>query len=325
MSRAIVIAHAGGPEVLELKRVSVEAPGPGELLVRHTAIGVNFHDVYVRSGQYPNILPMPGIPGVEACGVVEAIGSGVAGFEPGDRIAYMSSRYGAYSEIRNLDARLAVHVPPEISDKAAATLMVKGTTAALLLFEVAPVERGDTILVHAAAGGMGRLLSQWASRIGATVIGTVGGDHKKSIALDSGCHDVIDYSSEDFVRRVRELTSGRGVRVVYDSVGQATFSGSIECLAKRGHLVSFGQSSGPAEPITMAQLSAKSLTVSRPIVFHYVEDYAAFEALIKKVFAALSAGIITAGILSEYSLADARLAHRDLERRIAMGSPVLIP
>jgi NADPH2:quinone reductase len=325
MSKAIVISRHGGPEVLEFREREVGDPGPGELRLRHTAIGVNYHDIYVRSGQYPNALALPGIPGIEACGVVEAVGPGVTDFRPGDRVGYITSRYGCYGEERLLDARLAVALPADVPDKVAASVLLKGTTTAMLLCQVAAVQPGDTLLVHAAAGGMGRLLARWAKRIGATVIGTVGSAPKMRIASDAGCDHVIDYSREDFAPRVREITKGEGVRIAYDSVGRTTFSGTLECLAKRGHLVSFGQSAGAVAPVTMEQLSAKSLTVSRPIIFHYAESRAALESLMAQVFEAIRNGSIGQDATRDYALKDAAQAHRDLESRVPMGAPILIP
>jgi NADPH2:quinone reductase len=319
------MARPGGPEVLETRTVDVGEPGPGELRIRQTAIGVNFHDVYVRSGQYANVLPLPGIPGVEACGVVEAVGPGCGDFAPGDRVAYATARYGAYSEARLLDARLAVHVPASIEDAAAASLMVKGTTAALLLFQVARIEAGDLVLVHAAAGGVGRLLCQWASHLGAVVIGTVGSAAKVDLARAAGCHHVVDYGREDFVERVRVLSDGRGVRAAFDSVGKSTFAGSLECLARCGHLVNFGQASGPVPPLAISQLGAKSATVSRPVIFDYIDTRRALDALTQRVFAAYAEGVISVDGFRKYPLHEAQAAHRDMEARVATGTPVLVP
>lgn len=325
MKKAIVIAQAGGPEVLEMKEVDVGTPGAGELRVRQTAIGVNFHDVYVRSGLYPNVLPFPGIPGIEACGVVEEVGPNVEGFAPGDRIAYASAAYGAYAAERLLDARLAVHVPESVDDAVAASLMVKGTTAALLVLQVGAIRSGDVILLHAAAGGVGRLVSQWARRLGAIVIGTVGSQEKLEIARKAGCHHVIDYRRDDFVEAVRNFSGGNGVRVVFDSVGKDTFAGSLASLARCGHLVNFGQSSGKVAPLAMSDLSAKSATVSRPVVFDYMRDRSSLESLTAKVFKALADGLIEVDAPRKYRLDQAQTAHRDLEARVAMGAPVLVP
>jgi NADPH2:quinone reductase len=325
MKKAIVIAAAGGPEVLELRDTEVGVPGAGELRVRQTAVGVNFHDVYVRSGQYPNVLPFPGIPGIEACGVVEEVGSGVHGFAPGDRIAYASAAYGAYAAERLLQASLAVHVPAAIDDATAATLMVKGTTAAVLVLEVGAIRSGDLVLVHAAAGGVGRLVCQWARRLGATVIGTVGSEEKMDIARRAGCAHVIDYRRQNFVQAVDRISGGRGVRVVFDSVGKDTFVGSLACLARCGHLVNFGQSSGRVAPIALSDLGAKSATLTRPVVFDYMRDRAALESLTAKVFQAVAQGILEVDPPRKYPLGAAQAAHRDLEARVPMGAPVLVP
>jgi NADPH2:quinone reductase len=325
MTKAIVIAQPGGPEVLELKSVDVGRPGTGELRLRQTAIGVNFHDIYVRSGQYSNVLAFPGIPGVEACGIVTEVGSGVTGISPGDRVAYVARKYGAYAEERLLRASLAVKVPDGIDDKAAASLMVRGLTAAILLLRIHVVRSGDIVLVQAAAGGVGKLLCQWARHLGATVIGTAGGAEKVAMAMHAGCHYAIDYKRENFVDRVREITDGNGVAVAYDSVGKDTFAGSLECIARCGHLINFGQASGPVEPLAMSQLAAKSATVSRPIVFDYIEDRAALDTLSRMAFQALADGVIRLDGIRQYALGDAAQAHRDLEARVPMGSPVLVP
>jgi len=325
MNRAIVIKQTGGPEVLELKAVAVGNPGEGELRVRHTAIGVNFHDIYVRSGQYPNVLPFPGIPGIEACGVVVEVGPGVQGFVLGDRVAYASAAYGAYAEERLLKSSLAVHVPASINDATASSLMVKGSTAAVLVLEVGAIRGGDIVLVHAAAGGVGRLVCQWARYLGATVIGTVGSEEKMKVAKMAGCHHVVDYRRENFVEAVNCITAGRGVRVVFDSVGRDTFDGSLACLARCGHLVNFGQSSGAVAPIPMSALSAKSASVSRPVVFDYMRDRASLVSLTEKVFQAVAEGVIRVDATRQYRLSEVQSAHRDLEARVAMDVPVLVP
>jgi NADPH2:quinone reductase len=269
MAEAIVLHERVGPEVLKAESVEVGVSGPGELRVRQTAVGVNFHDVYVRSGLY-RTLPLPGIPGIEAAGIVEEVGDGVSGFAVGDRIAYVTSRYGAYASERLLPADLAVRLPLGIAEDLAATVLLKGLTAEMLLRQVHRVQPGDHILVQAAAGGVGRLLCQWAAHLGATVIGTVGSEEKAELARNAGCQHVILYRRENFVERVREITDGRGVDVVYDSVGKDTFQGSLESLATFGHLVNFGQSSGSVEPFEVSRLSKGSNSLSRPVVFHYV-------------------------------------------------------
>ena len=321
---AIVLRQAGGPEVLQLEQVPLRAPGPGELLVRQTAIGVNFHDCYVRSGLYKT-LPLPGTPGLEGCGVVEDVGEGVTGFATGDRVAYVTERYGAYAQRCCLAASLAVRVPDAVSDHTAASLMVKGLTAAVLLHQVYKVTPGSVIVVHAAAGGVGKLLGQWAAHLGAVVIGTVGSEAKEAVAAANGCRHVVDYAHANFADEVKRLTEGRGADVVYDSVGKDTFARSLHSLALLGHLVNFGQSSGPVEPFTPAQLSVGSYTVTRPILFHYIADRMRLERCASLVFDALARGVIHVDTVSTYPLAEASRAHRDLEERRMAGSPVLLP
>src|SRR5579859_4094119 len=251
VTRAIVLQQYGGPEALRPERVEIGAPAAGELQVRQTAIGVNFHDVYVRSGLY-RTLALPGIPGIEGVGTVESVGPGVHGFAVGDRIGYVSGQYGAYAGRRNLPAALALKLPDAMGDRLAATVLLKGLTAEMLLRRVTQVSRGTTILVHAAAGGVGRLLCQWAAHLGATVIGTVGSEAKSRVAREAGCHHTILYRSTDFVEAVKRITGGRGVDIAFDSVGKDTFYGSLDALAKLGHLVNFGQSSGPVEPLPVS-------------------------------------------------------------------------
>lgn len=321
---AIVLRETGGPDVLQLEQVPLRAPGLGELLLRQTAIGVNFHDCYVRSGLY-RTLPLPGTPGLEACGVVEAVGDGVAGFAVGDRVAYVTEQYGAYAQRRCLAASLAVKVPDAVSDHTAASLTLKGLTAAVLLHQVHQVEPGCVIVVHAAAGGVGRLLCQWAAHLGAVVIGTVGSEAKEAVAAANGCRHVVNYARTDFADAVKHLTEGRGADVVYDSVGKDTFDRSLQSLAPLGHLVNFGQSSGPVEPFAPSQLSVGSYTVTRPILFHYISDRARLEQCASLVFDALARGILRVDTVSTYPLAEASRAHRDLEERRMAGLPVLVP
>jgi len=321
---AIVLREAGGPEVLQLEQLPLRPPGFGELLLRQTAIGVNFHDCYVRSGLY-RTLPLPGTPGLEACGVVEAVGDGVTGFTAGDRVAYATEQYGAYAQMRCLAASLAVKVPDAVTDQAAASLMVKGLTAAVLLHQVHRVTSRCVIVVHAAAGGVGKLLSQWSAHLGAVVIGTVGSEAKEAVAAANGCRHVINYAHADFADEVKRLTDGRGADVVYDSVGKDTFTRSLQSLAPLGHLVNFGQSSGPVEPFTPSQLSVGSYTVTRPMLFHYIADRMRLERCASLVFDALAHGTIRVDAVSTYPLAEASRAHRDLEERRMAGSPVLQP
>ncbi len=324
MPAAIMLREHGGPEVLRPETVSLGPPGAGELRLRQTAIGVNFHDCYVRSGLY-RTLSLPGIPGLEAAGIVEAIGPSVTGFAPGDRIAYVEPRYGAYAEARLLAADRAVKLPETVSDQDAASLLLKGLTAELLLHEVQPVGPGDTILAHAAAGGVGRLLCQLASHLGATVIGTVGSPAKAAIARAAGCAHTILYREEDFVARVREITAGRGVQVAFDSVGRDTFTGSLACLALRGHLVNFGQSSGAVPPFEVSRLAAGSFRLSRPIMFHYLTGRAELERIADRLFARLATGVLTAERGAAYPSREAAAAHAALESRSATGALLLVP
>ncbi len=247
MTKAIVIRAHGGPEVLRIEDVAVGDPAAGELRVRQTAIGVNFHDCYVRSGLYKT-LALPGIPGIEGAGVVEAVGPGVTSFASGDRIGYVTASYGSYAESRLLPAALVVKLPDDMPEDTAAAVFVKGLTAAFLVLRTHRILPGQTILVHAAAGGVGQLLCQWASHLGATVIGTVGSSEKAAVARKCGCAHTILYRQEDFLSRTKEITGGRGVDVAYDSVGRDTFAGSLAALALRGHIINFGQSSGPVAP-----------------------------------------------------------------------------
>jgi len=255
MAETIVLRAHGGPETLQIDQVDVGDPGSGEIRIRQTAIGVNYHDVYVRSGLYQT-LPLPGVPGIEAVGVVTATGPETAGFAVGDRIGYITGQYGAYASARVLPARLAIPLPEAIDDHLAATVLLKGLTAAMLVRRVHRIRPGQTVLVHAAAGGVGRLLCQWATALGATVIGTVGAAAKREVALAAGCAHVILYREVDFVAEVRRLTGGQGVDVAYDGVGKDTFYGSLETLATCGHLVNFGQASGPVEPLAIPRLAA---------------------------------------------------------------------
>jgi NADPH:quinone reductase-like Zn-dependent oxidoreductase len=323
-ARAIVMRSHGGPEVLRVEEVRVPPPGSGEVRICQTAIGLNYIDVYVRTGAYPLLTP-PGTPGMEAAGEVLDVGPDVIGILPGDRVAYACPPVGAYAEIRTMAPDQLVVVPEDIDDAAAAALMLKGMSAEYLLHRTHAVKRGDTILVHAAAGGVGLLLCQWAKHIGATLIGTVSSDEKARLARDNGCDYPIVTGREDFAARVSELTRGRGCDVVYDSVGAATFAGSLAALARCGHLVSYGQASGPVPPVDPVALSAKSATLSRPVLFHYTADPAVLREIAGRTFDALRRGIIRAGINQRYALRDAAAAHRDLEARRTTGASVLLP
>ena len=324
MPHAIILRHHGGPETLRLEEIVVGAPGPGELRLRQTAIGVNFHDCYVRSGLY-RTLSLPGIPGIEGAGVVEAVGPGVAGFAPGDRVAYVTAQYGCYASERVLPASLALRLPDGVSELLATSVLLKGLTACMLVRDVHAVRPGETVLVQAAAGGVGRLLCQWAAHLGATVIGTAGSPAKAAIARAAGCAHVILYREEDFVARVMQVTGGRGVAVAYDSVGRDTFDGSLECLALRGHLVNFGQSSGPVAPFAIPRLSARSNSLTRPMLFHYTAERPALEAMAAALFGVLACGAVRADPGRTLPLAEAAEAHRLLESRAAEAPLVLVP
>ncbi len=323
-TRAIVIHEAGGPEKLVWEAVPVGAPGPGEIRVRHTAIGVNFHDTYVRSGLYQT-LRLPGIPGIEAAGVVERLGDGVTGLSVGDRITYIDAGYGAYCEARVLPARLAVRLPPGVADDVAASLTIKGFTASMLLRSVHRVRAGETVLIHAAAGGVGQPLVRWSRHLGATVIATAGSAQKLAIARDCGADHLINYREEVFVECVAQLTGGRGVDVAYDSVGASTFLGSLRCLAYRGLLVNFGQSSGPVAPFSPSLLATRSNGVVRPMVFHYIRERADLDAMAAEVFGAIEQGILRAPTITRVPLAHASQAHALLESRRSAGPIVLEP
>jgi len=324
MTYAIVLREYGGPEKLEWSEVAVGRPAADELRIRHTAIGVNFHDTYVRTGLYRTLTP-PGIPGLEAAGVVEEVGTDVKGFVPGDRIVYIDETYGAYAEARLLPARRAIRLPAGVSDQAAAALAVKGMTACMLLRHVYRVERGETLLIHAAAGAVGQNLVRWAKHLGARVICTVGTPEKGALARKCGADDIILYRQENFVERVRELTGGQGVKVVYDAVGADTFAGSLNCLDYCGTLVNFGQASGPVAPIEVSRLAARSLTLVRPLLFHYIRTRAALEEMAAETFRMLAEGVLVARVGLALPLARAAEAHVALESRRTSGATVLLP
>lgn len=324
-TRAIQIDRYGGPEVLESKEITLTAPGPGEALVRQTAVGLNFIDVYHRRGLYP----LPSLPsgiGSEAAGRVEAIGPGATDLAVGDRVAYAGGVIGAYSEARVLPVQRLVKLPDGISDPQAAAIMLKGMTAEYLLRRAFMVKPSDTILFHAAAGGVGMIACQWAKQLGATVIGTVGSRKKAAIAKDHGCDHVIVTDEEDFVARVREITRGEGVPVVYDSVGKDSFMRSLDCLRPRGLLVSFGQSSGMVPPLDITILSTKgSLFLTRPTLMHYTAKREDLLASATALFDAVLHDGVKIEIGRTYPLQDASKAHADLEARKTTGSTVLIP
>ncbi len=324
MYHAVRIHEVGGPEVLRWETVSVPDPGPTEVRLRQTAVGVNYIDTYHRSGLYP-VPSFPAVLGVEGAGVVECVGSDVTTVKPGDRVAY-AGVLGGYAEVRILPADRLVTLPPWLEDSQAAAVMLQGMTAEFLLHRTYRVTAADTILVQAAAGGVGLLLCQWASRLGATVIGTVSTAAKAELAYAHGCHHVIRYTEEDFVERVRSLTTGAGVSVVYDGVGQTTFQGSLACLRPRGLMVSFGQASGSIPPFDIATLSAKgSLYLTRPSLFTYIakrEDLVASAALL---FDAIQDGTLAIQVGQHFPLADAASAHRALAARSTVGATLLVP
>lgn len=325
MPHAIRIHEHGGPEVLRWEPVEVPAPGPGELRVRHTAVGLNFIDIYYRTGLYqPPGLPFT--PGSEAAGVVEEVGEGVAGFKPGDRIAYGSASLGSYSEQRVVAADRVVPLPESIDDVTAAAMMLKGMTAQYLLRRTYRVQPGDTILIHAAAGGVGKIVCQWAKQLGATVIGTVGSDEKAEQVRQLGCDHAIVYSREDFVARVREITDGKGVNVVYDSVGASTFLKSLDCLRPLGMMVSFGQSSGKIAPFDVGLLAQKGcLFLTRPNLFTYTASRADLVATADELFEMVGSGKVHIEVGQRFPLREAAAAQQALEERRTTGSTVLLP
>lgn len=326
MTKAIRIHETGGPEVLRWEDVDLAEPKQGEVRIRHTAVGLNFIDVYFRTGLYPTP-PLPFIPGLEAAGVVEAVGSGVTDLKVGDRVAYgQPGAMGAYSQARMISVDKIVRVPEGIEDQTAAAMMLKGMTAQYLLQRCYQVKSGDTIVVHAAAGGVGMIACQWAKHLGATVIGTVGSAAKAKLAADHGCDHPIIYTKEDFVARVRELTNGEGVPVVYDSVGKDTLMKSLDCLRPRGFMVLFGQSSGAVEPFNLGLLAQKgSLYITRPTLATYTAKRADLVATANDLFEVIKAGAVKIEVNQTFPLEKAADAHRALEGRKTTGSTVLVP
>jgi NADPH:quinone reductase len=322
--QAIRFAHCGGPEVMTLHDIALAAPGPGEVRLRQTAIGLNFIDIYHRTGLYP--LPLPSGLGLEAVGVVEAIGDGVTNMRVGDRVGYGWGPIGAYATHRLFPADRLVAIPEEISDDVAAAILLKGCTAEFLVQRAYPVQSGDTVLIHAAAGGVGLLLAQWLKSIGATVIGTVGSAAKAALASTHGCDHVINYGHEDVAARVRDITGGTGVAVVYDSVGKDTFMASLDSLRPRGTLVSFGNASGPVTNVDIGILAAKgSLYLTRPTLMHYYATAAERTAGTRALFAKVASGALTIRIDQRYDLADVARAHEDLAGRRTTGASLLLP
>ncbi len=325
MAKAIRMYRTGGPEVMVWEDYDPGKPGPGEALIRHEAVGLNFIDVYHRTGLYP--LPsLPATPGMEGAGIVEAVGEGVTEVKVGDRVAYAGLPPGAYAQVRLIPGHRLVRLPESIPSRQAAGMMLRGMTARYLLFGCYKVKKGDTILIQAAAGGVGLIVSQWAKHLGATVIGTVGSGEKAELARAHGCDHTILYREEDFASKVKEITAGAGVDVVYDSVGQATFMKSLDCLRPMGMMVSFGQSSGTVPPLDLGLLSAKgSLFLTRPTLMAYTAKREELLAHATDLFEVVTKGAVKIEIHQTYPLAEASRAHRDVEGRKTTGSTVLIP
>lgn len=322
--KVIKMEEFGRPDVLKVVPVKLPCLGPHEVRLRHTAIGVNYHDVYVRSGLY-RTLDLPGVPGIEAVGTIEEVGSAVTGFKTGERVGYVSNEYGAYAEARNLDAEKLVRLPRGVSDAQWAATLMKAFTVSVLLNKVRQTKAGETILVHAAAGGVGQLLCSWGHKLGARIIGTVGSADKAEIARRHGADEIILYRNEDVAQRVCDLTAGEGVAAVYDAVGAETFQGSIDSLGYEGHLVNYGQASGSVAPFSPALLAMRSLSVSRPIVFHYIRTPDRLKVVSNAVFNALADGAFKPIDPLELPLDEAATAHRLLEARQSPGGIVLIP
>lgn len=324
MSKAIRIHEHGGPEVLKWEDVEVGAPGPDEVRLKTTAAGLNFIDTYHRTGMYK--IALPSVIGREGAGIVEAVGTNVTSCKVGDRVAYASSPMGAYAEARLMPADRVVKIPAAISDQQAASMMLKGMTAQYLLRRTYRVKAGDIILSHAAAGGVGLILGQWAKHLGATVIGTVGSEEKMALAKANGCDHVINYRTEDFQARVMEITNGKKCQVVYDGVGQDTWAKSLDCIAPLGMMVSFGAASGAVKPFYIGELAAKgSLYLTRPTLDTYTATRADLVATTDELFAIVASGVVKIEVNQTYALRDTAQAHRDLEARKTTGSTVLIP
>jgi len=326
MATRIIIRDYGGPEVLEVGEGEVDAPGPGEIRIRHTAIGLNFIDTYFRSGLYPPPMGLPFTPGQEAAGVVEAVGDGVTSLTVGQRIAYGTGPLGAYSSERLIPAEKVIAIPDSIDDETAAAMMLKGMTTQYLLRQTYPVKAGETILVHAAAGGVGLIAGQWAKHLGATVIGTAGSPEKAALAEAHGYDHVILYREENIAERVKEITGGKGVPVVYDGVGKDTFEASLDSLQPRGLLVSFGNASGPVTGVNLGILAAKgSLYVTRPTLASYTATRADLEACANELIDVIAKGAVEIEVNQRFALTDAAKAHRTLEGRGTTGCTVLLP
>jgi NADPH:quinone reductase-like Zn-dependent oxidoreductase len=324
MSRAIRIAEAGGPEVMRLEDVDVPPPALDEAQVRHTAIGLNYIDVYDRSGLYAQ--PMPTGLGREAAGVIMVLGKKVRGFRVGDRVAYVHSTPGSYSERRNVPAARLVKIPAGVSDEHAAVLMLKGTTACYLLRHTYRVRKGDIVVVHAAAGGVGLMLCQWGKALGATIVGVVGSEEKAKLAKTNGARHVLIRGRDDLVASVRKISKGEGAHVVYDAVGKDTFTESLDCLRRRGMLVLYGSASGPVPPFSPTELVKRgSLYLTRPTLYDYTSTRAEVEGIAREVFGAVKKKWLNVKVRQRYALADAAQAHRDLEARKTTGASVILP
>lgn len=324
MTKAIRINRVGGPEVMELVDVELGPPGPGEAQVRHEAIGLNFIDVYFRTGLYPQ--PLPGGLGMEGAGVVEAVGEGVTEVQVGDRVAYAGRPIGAYAEARNMPASQLLVLPEKIGFDTAAAMMLQGLTVQYLFHRTVPLKAGDTILFHAAAGGVGLIACQWAKVMGVTLIGTVGSEEKAALATENGAHHVINYNKENFTERVKEITGGKGVSAVYDSIGKDTFIGSLDCLQPLGTMVSFGNASGPVPPFSLGELASRgSLFITRPSLMSYMARREDLEAAAKSLFGVVASGEVKIDIRQRYALADVARAHTELEARKTTGSSILLP
>ncbi|RPG96729.1 MAG: quinone oxidoreductase [Candidatus Pelagibacter sp. TMED165] len=324
MPKSIIIKRNGGPEVLELQDINVGSPGPKEIKVTNLAIGINYIDTYHRSGLYP--LTLPSGVGLEAAGKVDEIGPEVNEFNVGDDIAYASMPIGAYSQQRIIPSKIAVKLPKDISHKMAACLMTKGLTTNYLICKTYVLKAGEVVLFHAAAGGVGQIFAQWANSIGAKVIGTVGSDEKIGVAKSNGYEHVINYTKDDFVKEVMRITKNKGVPAVFDGVGKKTFKGSIECLKPLGTMVSFGNASGPLDPVNVPKdIQSKSLFLTRPTIGHYFTNREELQAGADAIFEKVKYGKIKIKISKEYKLADANQAHIDLESRKLLGPAVLIP
>jgi NADPH2:quinone reductase len=322
MAKAVQIEQAGGPEQLKLRDIKVPAPGPGEVTVQHKACGLNYIDVYFRTGAYP--LPLPSTIGMEGAGVITAVGSGVKGFKQGDRVAYAAQPPGAYCTERTMSTQHLVKLPKTIDFDTGAAMMLKGLTVQYLFRRTYKLQKGQTILFHAAAGGVGLIAMQWAKALGVTVIGTVGSEEKAALARAHGCDHTILYNKENIVERVRDITKGAMVPVVYDSVGKDTFAASMDCLQPFGLMVSFGGASGPVPPMALTALKG-SLYITRPSLFPHTSKRENLEEMAADLMAVVSSGKVKIKIDQRYALADAAQAHRDLEGRKTTGSTILVP